>query len=364
MRFTPLFGAHYTRKFLLDTLEYSSGGSGGAGGTGSTEVDDVLFNHITRNNGAGTGYHWQGIGYFNPHAFVDPSKIDDGLQLRGQDLVKLVKDSGTTAQAAFGFTRGKDLATELVDGIIGFGWQAEAGGNWCSFVKTLPYGTLPVKVDRLVNHSTLPASDAQLLGIVIDSETKTIYWIANNAIVDWFTPAVPLKELSDAPAWRYWVLVDQAEAHFYFQGGGDSHIVNIGAADTGDEIGAAVSKPTVTVVGVTDTQAQFSSSAFIHSLGTAEHLASQWQITLDTDPTFLAPVVDTGWNCSDLTSRIQTGLTPSTDYLVRVRYIADDGTMSPWSDGVAFSTSAGSDPAVDPAWPVCEPGTGTIWTSE
>lgn len=362
MRFTPLLGYYRTQNYLLTPTEYQEGGSGGSGGVGSAEVDNIYFNHITRNNGGGIGWHYRLIGNFNPHGFVDPVKIDQGLQLRGQDLVKLEKASGTTVHGGVGFFRTINAVDP--DEWVGFGWNATAGGNWRSFIRDLPHGAPPARTLREVDHSTLPASSIQLLGIVFDSQTKTVYWIANNDVVDWYTPSEGIGPLSSAPAWNYHLAVDSAEGFLRFQGGGDSHIVNIGAADSGDLVGASIEKPTVTVVATTDTEAQFTSSAFVHDPGTASHLASQWQTALATDPTFLSPVKDAGWNCQDLVGHLESGLIPLTNYLERVRYIGDDGTISPWSDGAPFTTLDGDDPGVDPNWPVCEPANPTIWTSE
>lgn len=70
------------------------------------------------------------------------------------------------------------------------------------------------------------------------------------------------------------------------------------------------------------------------------HAASLWQITLDTDPGFLTPVVSE-FTTTQLTEFPFSGLvlTPSTDYLARVTYYDELGNSGE-SAVVPFTTLA------------------------
>lgn len=85
------------------------------------------------------------------------------------------------------------------------------------------------------------------------------------------------------------------------------------------------------------------------------HVASIWQIALATDPTFSSPVASVLDTDAPFTSiPAITGLTPSTNYLARVRYIDDLGAFSDWSDAVAFTTLAENTVPEPGLWVECE----------
>lgn len=71
------------------------------------------------------------------------------------------------------------------------------------------------------------------------------------------------------------------------------------------------------------------------------HGATQWQITLDTDPTFAAPVVDVLTDHFLELIPVLLGLTISTDYICRTKYF-DNTTPTPfesdWSASFPFTT--------------------------
>lgn len=71
------------------------------------------------------------------------------------------------------------------------------------------------------------------------------------------------------------------------------------------------------------------------------HGQTQWQITLATDPTFAAPVVDVTTDHFLELIPVLLGLMVSTNYICRTKYF-DDSTPTPfesaWSPAVPFTT--------------------------
>ena len=71
------------------------------------------------------------------------------------------------------------------------------------------------------------------------------------------------------------------------------------------------------------------------------HVATLWQITTAADTLFASVLVSVFDTTPPLTSVPAIGgLMPSTDYLARAQYYADDGTISAWSATVPFTTLA------------------------
>ncbi len=72
-----------------------------------------------------------------------------------------------------------------------------------------------------------------------------------------------------------------------------------------------------------------------------EHDASQWQVTLSSDPTFASPVEDSGTDTVNLTSyQVVTPLDYSTEYIWRVRFRYVVEGWSEYSDPTSFTTEA------------------------
>lgn len=73
------------------------------------------------------------------------------------------------------------------------------------------------------------------------------------------------------------------------------------------------------------------------------HIATIWQITLESDIDWMDPVA-TVISFTFLTEIPYIGgLLPSTDYMARARYISDsggDGSVSAWGDPTLFTTLA------------------------
>ena len=71
-----------------------------------------------------------------------------------------------------------------------------------------------------------------------------------------------------------------------------------------------------------------------------EHVASQWQVTLDTDPTFSTPTYDSGVVGDLLEHQVATPLAFLTDYLWRVQFTGSATGVTDWSESTAFKTAA------------------------
>ena len=68
------------------------------------------------------------------------------------------------------------------------------------------------------------------------------------------------------------------------------------------------------------------------------HQASSWEISTLDDSTFSAPVITSYNSTTNLTSWDVTGLSPSTQYRIRVKYFGTVITESAWSGAVGFAT--------------------------
>jgi hypothetical protein len=84
-----------------------------------------------------------------------------------------------------------------------------------------------------------------------------------------------------------------------------------------------------------------SANAFVPSPPQDTHAASQWQVTLVSDPTFATPVIDSGTDAVNLTSIALTSLPFHISLLARVRYRGASGAWSAWS-------AAGAIPPISP----------------
>lgn len=83
------------------------------------------------------------------------------------------------------------------------------------------------------------------------------------------------------------------------------------------------------------------------------HTATHWQVTLDTDPTFATPVFSE-ISFTDLLTILVPDLLPSTNYLIRARYMDDEGVWSDWGTSTAFTTLAENTEPQPGVWADCE----------
>lgn len=354
--------AAYRSSLVVPALDSGKAETGSSGATVSYNIadyaDGIAYNslHASQMSGIGYGRRSYAQGGLNWGGFVEPDHLDDALQLRWQDVVKFDIIAGTDA---FGYIGMITHFSNHYPDAHGIGWMTDSDGYWRSIVLDTVRFIEPIRTMRSVQHVSLIADETHALSIVADAKTKTIYWIADGEIVDWYTPVEGIGPFNgNSRGLEYRVYVEDAEAKLRFHGGGDAYCLALGQAEAADVVGS-VTQPTITIDDYGSDWVQLSGSAFIHSEGES-HLATQWQITLDADTGFTSPVVDSGWVCRDLLLYITAGtLEPETDYRARVRYIAEDGVKSDWSDPGTFTTTA-EPTEPDTPWSntgaLCEPG--------
>lgn len=118
-------------------------------------------------------------------------------------------------------------------------------------------------------------------------------------------------------------------------------------------IGLPPDAPTITISGVTTTGAHLAGSAYFSPEG-APQQAARWQVTLASDPTFSAPVVDTGWTGAYLSAFDVAGLADGIPYLARAAYSDETGAQSDFGAASAFTT-------VPYVWHPCGPRPISAW---
>ena len=110
-----------------------------------------------------------------------------------------------------------------------------------------------------------------------------------------------------------------------------------------DTVAASVTTPTISApangaTGVA-TSPSFTASAFAGSAGLT-HASSDWQVASDSG--FATIVKSVSADTTSKTTWSTTGLTAGTTYYARVRYRANDGTVSSYSATVSFTTATGT----------------------
>jgi hypothetical protein len=118
----------------------------------------------------------------------------------------------------------------------------------------------------------------------------------------------------------------------------------VSALDVRLGVGIPVLKPSVLqpADGFSDAQKNpfVTSSDFTSEIGLT-HASTDWQVTTDADTEFTSPLVESLVDTLNLTSwQIPTDLEPETTYRTRVRYRANNGEISEWSDVNVFTTTA------------------------
>ncbi len=332
-RLTRIFGAYQGTLDVQVTGYYVAASSGGGFTDGNEEVDGISYKFIRSQNLSGQSHNRRWLGGMNFQAFVDPVYHDTSLQLRYQDLVKVVViDGGGDVTASIGFFKQNGIFND-----IGCFWLRDTDGYWYSVLTDLVRGELPIRTLRKT-YSGLDSSDPQLLGIEVDGKTNTIYWLANNEIADFFTPQVAIGGSISTQNWTAKIAVEDDDAKLLMHSIGDGYTVSIGDLDTGDLLVGEITTPVLSVTDYGSTWVDLDGSLYVHN-ESIPHLASQWEITLDADSTFASPILDV-WDCRNLLSLLYTLLSPEIDYRARLRYIGEDGTKSDYSNVVTFTTLA------------------------
>ncbi len=352
-RLTSLFGANKGSLDITTGLYYKFNSTGGAGTDGVGDRDGIGYKNIRFANLSGQGTNRVSVGQMNFQAFVDPTKNDATLQLRTQDLLEVeVIDGGGEVSASIGFFKLGNWKE------IGCFWFRDPDGVWCSMLTDTIRGQVyPARTLRRFRHPTLLSNVPHVLGLICDGKTKTIYWTADNEVVDFFTPNVPILGANGVQNWCAKIGIINDDARLHFHGGGDRYTLALGEFDVSDLYVGEIVAPILSVSDFGSVWVQLAGTTYQHNMS-EPHLATKWEITLDADDKFETPVVSY-WSCKSLVTLIQLGLIPETDYRARVRYIGEDGTQSDWSNVVQFTTlAADEDPTTN--WSntgaVCEEG--------
>lgn len=363
-KLTPVFGGYYNTISISDSLYFDQADAGV--GTTNEGTDLPRWQYIEASH-TGKSWNQRYVGEFNWQGFSDHNKLDAAAQLRYQDVLQVVvSGGGGDVFAAVGFFSAP--ASEVDPRLFqGFMWALLDDGYWHCLLTAYDRHEKPTQILRRTA-TTLLGTEENFLGLVADGETRTLYWLADNDVVDFYTVNEFIGGGSAQPYWAIRIGVDNDDAKLRFAGGGDAYIVAVGEIESTDLGVETLAKPTITIFDYGATWAELRGSAFSHT-GDAEHLASQWQIALNADSTFASPVVDSEWDCRNLLAYHTGGvLEASTAYRARVRYIADDGVISDWSDPATFTTEA-EDTEVDTPWSndgaICLPGEtepNTPWT--
>lgn len=98
-------------------------------------------------------------------------------------------------------------------------------------------------------------------------------------------------------------------------------------------------KPTITgtVLGLT---VRLTGDGYVGNPSTDLQRASKWQVAAATDPTFVAPLYDSGFDLVHLATIDVIGLAPGVAMLARVQYQSALLAVSPWSDAIAIAALA------------------------
>ncbi|MCL7965372.1 MAG: hypothetical protein M8858_08140 [marine benthic group bacterium] len=236
----------------------------------------------------------------------------------------------------------------------GIGFWSKNGGNWNRIIQDAT--TTHVDADTGISSDGV----ARELEIQVDGRDHTVrFYIDGTQVGTTFTFSSPtlLGELAATSQDDGWPNVcleiwsdgatgsGQGRA-YWLAGTRDAGLTLLSGTADGD---VGPSKPTETLVLAGASFADVSGSAFVAAPSGLAHYLTQWQITLATDTGFASPVQDVVSNTSLLELR-HTGLSPSTNYIARVRYIDTGIGVSEWSDAIAVNTVA-TDPST--GWGGC-----------
>jgi hypothetical protein len=236
----------------------------------------------------------------------------------------------------------------------GVGFYSDNGGNWYRIIQDA--STTHVDADTGVSADGV----ARELEIQIDGRDHTVRFFIDGVQVGTdFTFSSPtlLGELAATSTDEGWPNVG---VQVWNNGGTGSGVGKIywiaGTRDAGLTLRTGTpdgdvgpSKPTETLDLAGATFADVSGSAFVAAPSGLSHFMTQWQVTLATDTGFNSPVQEIVTN-THLTAVRHTGLTASTNYIARVRYIDAGFGISAWSDAINVNTVA-TDPST--GWGAC-----------
>lgn len=189
---------------------------------GNTNAGDIGFRFISRSGGGSKERVFRTWGSFPMHHILDPGGAQAGWTIIAQDLVDVVYVSGT-AWVFWGFW-GFNTSTDETS-LTGVGWWASsADDKWTSGVYD---GTgTPSTTLHETEHASLPSTTTTRLAIELSAEDKAVYFYANGALVDTFTPSAALGQMTNCPTFGYHVITEAAaNCSFRHFGGGNPRII-------------------------------------------------------------------------------------------------------------------------------------------
>lgn len=323
-------------------------------GVGTTNIGPLSFNNMywARLNRTGGGDDAGGAswGSVEPHIYLDPRIGNPPWVVRTRSLV-WIDHQADEADYFFGFG-GWAPTVALRTELWGIGFKLSNTGTWFCHIQ-----------DDLLTHYSfdtgITGAAARELLVEIDGRDRSVrFYIDNVQYGADFVFSLPtvLSRISNNRAG------DLGITPVGFQmwcdgtsGGAGRAYMNCQARDPIYEIQTGVpdgdvgpDKPVETLDLAGATFVDVSGSTYVPAVA-LPHYLTQWQITLSADTTFASPVQDIVTNTA-LEAVRHTGLTPSTGYIARVRYIDTGLGISEWSDAINTNTVA-TDPST--GWGAC-----------
>lgn len=147
------------------------------------------------------GRHWGALAF---HHVVDPTGGLAGWTIIMQDLVMATFASGNAWVhfGSFSFNTAADQTS-----LVGVGWRSNnTDGYWTS---TLRDGTgTPSTVLHETAQTAVTSTVPRRLVTVIDAASKSILWYADGVLVDTYTPAAPISQMTNVPNFGYFGITE------------------------------------------------------------------------------------------------------------------------------------------------------------
>lgn len=292
----------------------------------------------------------QQICTFSPHWLIDPRLGHPPYVAKFRSLVA-VEHQADIGVVFFGFGGWNPGAAQSE--LYGIGFRSTNGGNWYRVFEDNG-GASRVDADTGI------ASDGVIhfLEVQLDGRTGVTRWLIDGVQIgtDYTLPG-NLQQLgigyASDPGWPAVGLqcwnngASGGHARGYYLPAHREPVFVLQTGTPDGDVGPTKPVESLTLAGASF--ADVAGNAFVPSASLNGHYLSQWQITLATDTTFSSPVQDIVTNTA-LEAVRHTGLSASTNYIARVRYIDTGLGISSWSDAINVNTVA-TDPST--GWGAC-----------
>lgn len=189
----------------------------------NTGAVGIGWRSIRRSGGGSKERVFRTWGPFPFHHIVDPTGAMAGWSIIASDLIRVAFTSGT-ARAFFGFWSFNTSTDETSRVGAGF-WADSTDDRWTSGVYD---GTgTPSTTLHQTQHSSLPANATNIrLSVELNAKDKTVYFYADGVLVDSYTPAAPLAQMTNCPRFGYHLITNAAaDCSIRTFGGGNPRII-------------------------------------------------------------------------------------------------------------------------------------------